>query len=310
VSIETLQFNLGRLCNQVCRHCHVDASPGAIGPGNNATASLVDDALTFLARVPEVKTLDITGGAPELNPSFRRLVLGARALDRAVIVRHNLTVQGEPGQADLPEFFAEQSVTAFCSLPCYSRDNVDAQRGRGVFEKSILGLLRLNEMGYGETHDLILVFNPGGPSLPPAQDVLEEAYRAELMTNYGIRFSSLVTITNVPIHRFAQDLKREGRFEEYQEMLVANFNGDTVEGLMCRRGISLRWDGRLFDCDFNLVQGLALRDSAGRELTLGDLLEAESPTDLLRDLAVAVASHCFACTAGCGSSCGGALTSS
>jgi radical SAM/Cys-rich protein len=273
----------------------------------NASASLVQQALDLLARTPEIGTLDITGGAPELNPAFRYLVTEARKLGRRVFVRHNLTVQQEPCQADLPQFFAEHGVTAFCSLPCYSSNNVDNQRGAGVFEASIAGLRRLNAQGFGQAHDLILVFNPAGPNLPPPQAVLEDAYREELLAEHGIVFTSLAVITNMPIHRFARDLERRGHLEDYRELLAASFNADTLEGLMCRRALSLRWDGRLFDCDFNLVQDLALRADDGRELTIADLLRAEQPGELVREAAIAVDSHCFACTAGCGSSCGGAL---
>ncbi|HJO27499.1 MAG TPA: arsenosugar biosynthesis radical SAM (seleno)protein ArsS, partial [Planctomycetota bacterium] len=300
--------NLGRLCNQACHHCHVDASPAASGAGENASPSLVDEALELMARAPEIRTLDITGGAPELNPSFRRLVAKARGLGRRVYVRHNLTVQQEAGQADLPEFFAEHQVTVFSSLPCYSPENVDSQRGKGVFAASIAGLRHLNAAGYGDAHDLVLVFNPGGPHLPPPQDILEQEYREQLLNEHGISFTSLATITNMPIHRFERDLERRGELDDYLELLAANFNASTLDGLMCRRALSLRWDGRLFDCDFNLVQGLALEAAAGVEVTLRDLLAAKQPADLLRAAAVAVAEHCFACAAGTGSSCGGALS--
>ena len=199
--VELLQFNLGRLCNQACRHCHIDASPTRSSPAENASSQLVDDVLELLERDPGIATLDLTGGAPEQNPGFRRLVRGARQLGRTVFVRHNLTVQYEPEQEDLPEFFAEQGVVAFCSLPCYLEKNVDRQRGNGVFERSISALRRLNAVGYGEPEsglDLNLVYNPAGASLPPRQDALEADYRRELDSRFGIRFSRLFSITNQP----------------------------------------------------------------------------------------------------------------
>lgn len=305
---KVLQVNVGRLCNQACRHCHVDSGPGRTAPADNASQALLERVLELLRREPGLETLDVTGGAPELNPSFRALVDGARALGRRVLVRHNLTVQDAPGQADLPAWFAERGVELFCSLPCYLQDNVDRQRGAGVYDASVRALQRLNEVGYGAPGgalSLTLVYNPGGPSLPPPQAALEQDYRRELGERFGLRFTRLVTITNQPIHRFRADLERAGALDGYHALLRERFNPATLEGLMCLETLSVRWDGRLYDCDFDLVEDLPLRDAAGVPLTLDDLLERGVAS--LAGLAIAVGPHCFACTAGCGSSCGGAL---
>jgi len=311
--VEILQVNLGRLCNQACLHCHVDSSPARTQAWENASAPLVDRVLALLEARPGLATLDLTGGAPELNPGFRRLVRGARALGRRVLVRHNLTVMFEPGQEDLPEFFAAQEAALFCSLPCYQLANVEKQRGKGVYDKSIAALRRLNGAGFGiegSGLELNLVYNPVGASLPPCQEKLESDYRRELSAHLGLEFTRLVTITNQPIHRFRESLERQGKLKQYQELLESNFNAGTLPNLMCRSQVSLRWDGALFDCDFNLVIDLPLRGSNGRALTLEDLFpgpgeSGEAP--FLEHLSVTTASHCFACTAGAGSSCGGSL---
>lgn len=308
--VDVLQFNLGRLCNQACRHCHIDAAPHRSDRKENATAELIEEVLELLARYPQLTTLDLTGGTPELNPGFRRLVRGARELGRTVFVRHNLTVQGEPNQEDLPDFFAEQGVTPFCSMPCYLGENVDQQRGPGVFERSIDGLRRLNAAGFGIPGgdlDLNLVYNPVGATLPPLQSGLEEDYRRELSTRYGVVFSRLFSITNQPIRRFRRELERQGQLEEYLAMLRESHNDQTLAELMCRSAISLRWDGRLYDCDFNLALDLPLRGPDGCPWTLRGLLDHARGTTSLQGLPIAVGPHCFACTAGCGSSCGGAL---
>ncbi len=311
--VEVLQVNLGRLCNQACLHCHVDSSPARNKAHENASVSLVDRILELLEARPALHTLDLTGGAPELNPGFRRLVRGARALGRKVLVRHNLTVMFEPGQEDLPEFFAGQKVLLFCSLPCYQPANVEKQRGQGVFDKSVAALRRLNRAGFGNENtglELNLVYNPVGASLPPLQEALEADYRRELSEHLGLRFTRLVTLTNQPIHRFRESLERQGRLREYQELLESNFNAATLPNLMCRSQVSLRWDGALFDCDFNLVIDLPLRGRDGRALTLDDLFprpEESGEAAFLEHLPVTTASHCFACTAGAGSSCGGSL---
>jgi radical SAM/Cys-rich protein len=308
--VEILQFNIGRLCNQACHHCHVDSSPKRSGPEDNASPLLIDQVLELLRREPALHTLDITGGAPEMNSSFTRLVMGARALGRQVLVRHNLTVQELDGQEDLVEFFTEQQVVLFCSLPCYLEDNVDKQRGNGVFEASIRGLKRLNAVGFGIESsglELHLVYNPQGPVLPPPQAALQEDYKRELAARFDIHFHQLLAITNQPIHRFRSALERRGQLDEYAALLRENFNPLTLNALMCRNAVSLRWDGKLFDCDFNLVSDLPLRDARGLEMQLGMLLEPGG-VQRLAQLSIAVDQHCFACTAGCGSSCGGTLT--
>lgn len=307
--VEVLQCNIGRLCNQACRHCHVDSSPARSGAEDNASSAWIDQVLSLLKREPALHTLDITGGAPELNPGFRRLVEGARALGRQVLVRHNLTVQEEPGQEGLPAFFREQGVVLFCSLPCYLEDNVNQQRGPGVYGASIEALTRLNQEGFGLPDsglELNLVYNPVGASLPPEQEGLERDYKRELLARFGIVFSKLLTITNQPIHRFREALERKGELNDYAHLLRENFNPATLPGLMCRNSLSVRWDGRLFDCDFNLVSDLPLRNVEGKELFLEDVL-APGGLEALQGAMIAVDQHCFACTAGCGSSCGGAL---
>ncbi len=306
--IRVLQFNIGRLCNQACRHCHVDSSPIRKGPQDNASPELVEEVKGFLAAHPAIHTLDITGGAPELNPGFRDLVRFARKLGRTVLVRHNLTVQMEEGQEDLPEFFRQQGVQLFCSLPCYMESNVNQQRGDGVFAKSIAALRKLNQVGFGVEQACVLnlVYNPIGPNLPPAQKELEEVYRLHLADEFGLRFHHLLTITNQPIHRFREALERKGGYNGYMDLLRENFNPSTLDALMCGEALSLRWDGHLFDCDFNLVQGLAMRNEQGQAITLGDLAAVNS-VQRLEGSVVQVADHCFACTAGAGSSCGGAL---
>ena len=297
--LRNVQFNMGRLCNQACLHCHVDSSPARNGPEDNASRELCEQVVAFLEANKELDTLDLTGGAPELNPNFRWLVEQVRALGRQVIVRHNITVQTEPRQSDLPEFFAANQVELFCSLPCYLEENVDAQRGQGVFEQSIMGLRRLNGVGYGTgRYQLILVFNPQGLSLPPPAAELEPTYKRELEERFDLHFDRLVCITNQPINRFRRGLEHCGGLGFYHQLLRDNFNPKTLPGLMCLNTLSVRWDGRLFDCDFNLVQDLEIKD----------LSEIASINPYkLEGRAIRTAEHCFACTAGCGSSCGGEL---
>jgi len=299
--VSTLQVNVGKLCNQACHHCHVEAGPNRteIMPGEVA-----DRIIELLGRSPSVETVDITGGAPELTPDFRRLVGAARAAGRRVIDRCNLTVLFEPGMEDLARFLADQGVEVVASLPCYSAANVEKQRGRGVFDKSIAALRVLNGLGYGQPGSsltLDLVYNPGGPFLPPPQARLEAQYKEELGRLFGIRFHRLLTITNMPISRFAHSLERDGKWEAYMSLLVNHFNPTTVAELMCRSLVSVSFDGRLYDCDFNQMLDLPLGD--GRKRTIFDI-------DRLEELAgaeIATAAHCFGCTAGAGSSCGGAL---
>jgi radical SAM/Cys-rich protein len=295
----TLQVNVGKRCNQACHHCHVDASPVR-------TEVMPDDVmeacLDVLARTPELETLDITGGAPELHPRFREMVVRARGLGRQVMVRHNLTVQFEPGFADLAAFFAEQRVQVVCSLPHYTEDATDRQRGRGVFARSIDGLRALNALGYGREPGLVLdlVSNPVGAFLPPAQKDLERDTREWLLSHHGVVFNALFTITNMPISRFAAWLRRAGTYEAYMARLESAFNPATVSGLMCRSLVSVGYDGRLHDCDFNQMLEMGLDE--GQPATIFDFDLA-----LLSGRAVRTADHCFGCTAGAGSSCGGAI---
>ncbi len=299
-SVTTLQVNVGKKCNQACRHCHVDAGPlrTEVMPDE-----VLDACLGALQRVPSLATLDITGGAPELHPRFRDLVSRGRALGRKVMVRHNLTVQFEPGQQDLPEFVAQQGCEVVSSLPHYTEDATDRQRGRGVFEKSIAALRRLNQAGYGRGDGLLLnlISNPVGAFLPPRQEDLERDTRAYLGDHHGIVFDGLFTITNMPIARFADWLHRGGRYQDYMERLDLAFNPGTLAGLMCRSLISVSWDGRLFDCDFNQMLELGV-DEGVPDTIFG--LDAAA----LAGRRIRTADHCLGCTAGAGSSCGGALT--
>lgn len=301
----TLQVNLGKWCNQACHHCHVDAGPARTERMTRTTAERV---LELLARSPGIRTLDLTGGAPELNANFRMLVEGGRRAGRSVMVRCNLTVMFEPRMGWLGEFYRDNRVMLVCSLPCYGAANVERQRGRGVFEKSIAALRRLTALGYGAGElELDLVYNPVGPSLPPPQAALEADYRAELGRNFGLRFNRLLTITNMPIARFARQLRQWGKYDEYMGLLVNHFNRATVEGLMCRALVSVGWDGRLYDCDFNQMLEMPLGAGGERPAAtiwdIGDL-------DRLRGAPIATGPHCFGCTAGAGSSCGGALADS
>src|SRR5215470_16640026 len=274
--IETVQINLGKLCNQACVHCHVDAGPKRPERMDRRTAEL---ALEFV-RATEARTVDITGGAAELNASFRFLVTEARRDGRRVMDRCNLTVLFEAGQEDLVEFLAAMQVEIIASLPCYSQDNVDKQRGQGVYEKSIRALRRLNAAGYGREGSgltLNLVYNPVGAFLPPPQEKLEADYKRELSERFGLTFNQLYTLTNMPIARFAHMLQREQKFDAYLELLATAFNPGTLDGLMCRQLVSISWDGFLYDCDFN--QMLDLRLGEGRPLRLG-----EWPARTLADL--------------------------
>ncbi len=299
-ALTTLQINVGRKCNQACRHCHVDAGPLRTEMMPDA---VVEACLGLLARAPRITTLDVTGGAPELHPRFRELVERARALRRGVIVRHNLTVQAEPGQHDLPEFFARHAVEVVSSLPHYTREATDRQRGRGVYEASLHGLRRLNQVGYGQGRGLLLtlVSNPVGAFLPPRQEDLERDTRAHLLSVHGVVFDRLFTITNMPISRFAAWLRQAGQHEAYLDKLEAAFNAATLPGLMCRSLVSVGYDGQLYDCDFNQMLDLGLADGLAR--TVFDV----DPT-ALEQRPVRIDDHCLGCTAGAGSSCGGALT--
>jgi len=298
--LEILQINLGKRCNQACSHCHVDAGPLRT---ESMASETLDQLLALLAGAPGVHTVDITGGAPELHPEFRRLVREARALGRKVIDRCNLTVLSEPGHADTAAFLADQGVSVVASLPCYTADNVDKQRGLGVFGRSIDGLLALNALGYGQPGSgltLDLVYNPGGPFLPPAQAGLHADYTRRLQSDFGVVFNQLFTITNMPIKRWAAQLRRQGRLAEYMQLLVDAFNPAAAAGVMCRNTLSVGHDGRLYDCDFNQMLELGLAGGTHHVSDLVDLAPIETH-------AIATDDHCFGCTAGAGSSCGGAL---
>jgi len=296
----TLQVNVGLRCDLACHHCHVEAGPKRVEALDERLATRV---LEVLERNSPLATLDLTGGAPELNPHFRTLVRGARELGRRVIDRCNLTVLFEPGQEDTAEFLAAQRVEVVASLPCYTQGNVDAQRGKSVYERSLAALRELNALGYaqpGAGLSLSLVYNPLGAFLPAPQAQLESDYERELGA-LGIAFDRLLTITNMPIKRFARELARSGKHADYMALLVNHFNAATVPALMCRSTLSVAWDGTLYDCDFNQALALPLRGPR----TLFELSDVSE----LSGLAVATAPHCFGCTAGAGSSCGGALAS-
>jgi len=297
----TLQINVGKLCNQACHHCHADAGPKRTEVMTRATAQRI---LELLCNSPCVSEIDITGGAPELNPDFQWFVHEAWLCDLRVIVRCNLTVLFEPGMDWLPDFYRDHRVHLICSLPCYSRINVEQQRGKGVFAKSIEGLQRLNRFGYGRELTLDLVYNPVGPFLPPPQAQLEAQYREELGRNFGIVFQRLLTLTNMPINRFARQLQHSGKFSEYMGLLVNHFNPATVDGLMCRELVSVSWDGLLFDCDFNQMLEMPIFDRVAQApLSIWQI----DDLGRMRGASIATGSHCFGCTAGAGSSCGGSL---
>lgn len=300
-ALQTLQVNLGYRCNQSCLHCHVAASPQRTEMMDADTAALVLQVL----RARRVQTLDLTGGAPELNPHFRGLVAGARAMGVKVIDRCNLTILSEPGQEGLAAFLAAQGVEVVASLPCYSAGNVDRQRGDGVFERSIDGLRRLNALGYGQEGGplvLNLVYNPQGPSLPPPQERLEADYKRELMQHFGIRFNHLFALTNMPIQRFGSTLVSKGGFAAYMTLLRQAYRPENLETVMCRSLLSVDWQGWLHDCDFNQMLGLHAQLSGVPRPHLRDLLGRDP-----EGADIQVADHCYGCTAGQGSSCGGAL---
>jgi len=299
--LTTVQANLGYVCNQTCFHCHVNAGPNRREVMQRGT---VEDILAFLERAA-IGTLDVTGGAPELNPHFRDLVVEARALGVEVLDRCNLTILSQPGQEDLARFLAEQRVGIVASLPCYLEQNVDAQRGDGVFEASLAGLRQLNALGYGRAGsglELNLVYNPQGPELPPPQVALEAAYHEHLERHYGIAFNRLYTIANMPINRFAKTLARKGEYNSYMQTLRLAHQHANLEQVMCRSLISVDWQGYLYDCDFNQMLHIPLAATGRPRSHISDL----DPRQLI-DGDIAVADHCYGCTAGQGSSCGGAL---
>jgi radical SAM/Cys-rich protein len=299
-AINALQINLGRYCNLACIHCHVESGPTRTEVMNRET---VDDVLRFLAS-SNISALDITGGAPELNPNFDYLVESAVGLGRHVMDRCNLTVIFEPGKDYLPEFFKRHGVELICSLPCYSEENVDRQRGKGTFELSIRALQMLNAIGYGRDDNLVLnlVYNPVGPHLPPAQEKLEKDYKNILNEQFGVVFNQLFCLTNMPITRYATHLKLRGEYDSYMNLLESSFNRSTLEQVMCRNLISVGWEGLIFDCDFNQMLNLPIRDRAGKPLHISSL-----SIEQVRNHAITVGDHCYACTAGAGSSCGGTL---
>ncbi|MDX1953832.1 MAG: arsenosugar biosynthesis radical SAM protein ArsS [Verrucomicrobiota bacterium] len=293
---EILQLNLGRKCNQACRHCHVDAAPWRTEMmGMEVAAKIIE----WIKRW-NPSLVDITGGAPELNEAFKPLLEAARKNGARVIDRCNLTILEEPGFEAFHHYLAENEVEIVASLPCYSPENVTKQRGNGVFERSIRAIKKLNQVGYGNRLPLDLVYNPLGAKLPPPQAELEADYREHLGREYGIIFNRLLTITNQPIARFAEDLKKSGQFEAYHQLLMDAFNPATIPGLMCRNTLSVDFNGAIYDCDFNQMLGLQIRN--GKSLYLWDVTP-----EILSHYPVRTGSHCFACTAGAGSSCGGAL---
>ncbi|HVL14777.1 MAG TPA: arsenosugar biosynthesis radical SAM (seleno)protein ArsS [Gemmata sp.] len=295
--VQTLQVNVGKLCNQTCGHCHVDAGPDR---REVMTRETMEFCLEALAE-GDIPTLDVTGGAPEMNPHFRWFVAQARELGRHVIDRCNLTILLAPGFSDIPEFLAENRVEVVASLPCYLKENTDRQRGDGVFDRSIEALRRLNAVGYGRDDGptLTLVYNPIGPSLPPPQQELEAAYRERLRTRHSVEFTRLFTITNMPISRFLDDLVETGRYAEYMDKLVAAFNPAAVAGVMCRTTLSVNWDGTLSDCDFNQMLGLGLAPDMPKHVRDFHKLR-------LGTRPVVTGQHCYGCTAGAGSGCQGA----
>jgi radical SAM/Cys-rich protein len=301
-AIETLQLNLGYRCNQSCVHCHVNAGPGRT---EEMTAETIDAVVDFLAASPEITAIDLTGGAPELNRNFRRLVIAARSRGLRVIDRCNLTILEEPGFEDLAAFLAAHRVEVVASLPCYLEENVDKQRGKGTFKASLKGLRRLNALGYGRADSgltLNLVYNPQGASLPPPQGALEAAYKKHLRERYGIVFDRLFTLANMPIQRFGSMLISKGQFNAYMTTLREAHRDENLGEVMCRSLVSVDWQGYIYDCDFNQQLGLALTDKSRSRLHITGATVA-----LLEGLPIRVADHCYGCTAGQGSSCGGAL---
>ena len=301
-ALEILQVNLGYLCNLSCTHCHVNAGPKRTELMDKA---MVDLILDFVKR-ENINTLDLTGGAPEMNPHFKYLVKSARALNVTVIDRCNLVILEEPGYEEMAKFLAENKVVITASLPCYLEDNVDKQRGKGTFNASLLVLQKLNNLGYGQTDSelqLNLVFNPQGINLPPEQKALEKAYKEYLKEHYGIVFNKLFALTNLPIQRFGSMLISKGLFNEYLQLLKDNYRSENLSGVMCRNTLSVDWQGFIYDCDFNQMLQLPLGANPASKTHLSDLISASS----LTGSAIAVGQHCYGCTAGQGSSCEGAL---
>jgi radical SAM/Cys-rich protein len=301
--LDTLQVNLGYICNQQCLHCHVNASPNR---SEIMALETCEQVLEYLRATPSIQALDLTGGAPELNPHFRYLVKMARQLGIRVIDRCNLTVLAVEGQEDLASFLAKQHIEIIASLPCYLEENVDRQRGKGVFQGSINGLRQLNALGYGQTNSglvINLVFNPQGPDLPAPQVVLEADYKKFLKEHYGIVFNQLYTLCNMPIQRFGSALISKGKLDSYLQLLRDAHNDENLETVMCRNLMSVDWQGYVYDCDFNQMLGLPLHWHTPTQRHISELLEVN-----LEGNPIVVAEHCYGCTAGQGSSCGGALS--
>jgi len=301
ITTETLQINLGKLCNQACHHCHVEAGPTRTEIMSEET---IDRIIELIKLSKDLKSIDLTGGAPEMNPHFKKLVVAARSMNLEVIDRCNLTIFYESGFVDIPQFLKDNKVHVIASLPCYTKDNVDKQRGRGVFDKSIEALKLLNSLGFGIDGTglkLDLVYNPGGAFLPGNQVKLQSDYKRELKQFFNLEFNQLYTITNMPIKRFLDDLNRQGKYEEYMSLLVNNFNPDAANSVMCKSLISIGWDGQIYDCDFNQMLNIPINS---QKTSLNDINSVED----FKNKNIALANHCYGCTAGAGSSCGGALT--
>ncbi len=298
--LSTLQVNLGRLCNQACEHCHVDAGPKR----TEIMSRTIMDRIVRWCGDNGISDVDITGGAPEMNPGFRGFVDRLLDTGAAVGVRCNLTILLESGYEDLADWYARRHIHLTCSLPCYSRENVDGQRGKGVFDRSIEALKRLNAAGYGKDPALVLdlVYNPGGAFLPPPQAALEQEYKRELAGRFGIVFNRLLALANLPINRFERFLRNNRQLESYQDMLIDAFNPETVSALMCRHMVSVDWLGNVYDCDFNQMLDMPLVEE-GRRAKLWELARQD-----FENRSIAVNRHCFGCTAGAGSSCGGSLS--
>lgn len=306
--ISVLQVNLGKICNLACTHCHVEASPTRT---EELTSEICQQLIEVINRFPQIQTVDLTGGAPEMLYGFRPLVKAAREQDKEVIVRSNLTIYFEKGYDDIPEFFAQNQVRVVASMPCYLEDNVDKMRGKGVFDLSIQALQWLNRLGYGSDPHLVLdlVYNPPLPtsnkfSLAPNQQSLQEAYKAHLQEHFGIVFNSLFTITNLPIGRSKFHLRHRKLEEEYSQFLESHFNSDTLDHVMCRNQLSVDYQGNIYDCDFNQMENLPARSPHGAALTISKVLEL-GDLDVIQE--IQTDDYCYGCTAGSGSSCGGAL---
>lgn len=298
--IDTMQINLGKLCNQVCEHCHVDAGPGRT---EIMTKETLEHCLSAI-KESGIKTVDLTGGAPEMNSNFKWFINELAKLNIQIIVRSNLTILTYKKHADLIPFFAENKIVIISSLPCYTKENVDKQRGNGVFSRSIKALLALNKIGYGMANsglELNLVYNPGGASLPPNQLKLESDYKKQLKSDFNIQFNNLYTITNLPISRFLDYLIKSNKFEDYMNLLIDSYNPNITQNVMCRSMISVGWDGLIYDCDFNQMLGLSVHKTASNHIKYFDLKTLNSREIIVGD-------HCYGCTAGEGSSCQGALT--